>query len=99
MSQSDHLKFIRPALKEDLGKDDITTNGVGFKEHRSKGEVIAKERGIISGIRPFKQVFKLLSPFFRYEILVKNGQRVKPGGRVIEVRVPLERCSSESGRR
>ena len=91
MSKTDELKFIRLAIKEDLGKGDITTNAVGLKGRRGKGEVIAKENGIISGIGPFRQVFKLLSPAFKFKILKKDGQRVKPGDQTLEISGPLDK--------
>lgn len=90
MSVSEELKFIRLALKEDLGKGDITTRAVGVKGETSKGEVIAKEKGIISGIGPFRRVFKLLSSSFKFIILKKDGQRVKPGDRIIEFKGPSD---------
>ncbi len=90
MSESNDQRFIRLALKEDLGRGDITTKAVGVKGETSKGEVIAKENGVISGIDPFRQVFKILSPSFRFKILIKDGQRVKPGDRVIELKGPSD---------
>lgn len=90
MTDSNDLKFVRLALKEDLGKGDITTKAVGVKGETSKGEVIAKEKGVISGIGPFQQVFRLLSPSFRFKILNKDGQRVKPGDRIIELKGPSD---------
>ncbi|MEE9555252.1 MAG: carboxylating nicotinate-nucleotide diphosphorylase [candidate division Zixibacteria bacterium] len=85
----EQIKFIRLALKEDIGKGDITTRAVALKGI-GRGEVIAKEKGIISGIGPFRRVFKLLSPSFTLKILKKDGQRVKPGDLVIEIKGPLD---------
>lgn len=90
MSESNDQRFIRLALKEDLGQGDITTKAVGIRGETSKGEVIAKENGVISGIDPFRQVFKILSPSFRFKILKKNGQQVKPGDRIIELKGPSD---------
>ncbi len=91
MSESDDRKFIRLALKEDVRSGDITTKAVALRGKRGKGEVVAKEHGVISGLGPLREVFKLLSPAFGFRIRRTDGQKVKPGERVIEISGPLDK--------
>lgn len=86
----DELKFIRLALREDIGKGDITTAALRLKGRKGRSEVVAKARGVISGIEPFRKVFLELSPSFSFRILKKDGQSVKPGDRIILVKGPLD---------
>lgn len=83
-------RFIRLALKEDIGKGDITTRALGLKGRTGKAEVLAKSPGVVSGINQFKMVFRVLSPKVRFKDYVKNGGKVSPGDRVIGIIGPLD---------
>ena len=82
--------FVRLALKEDLGKGDITTNALGIKGITGKAVVIAKSEGIVSGIEQFKLVFKSLSPQVTFKTYVNNSKKVLPGERLILAKGPLD---------
>ena len=87
---SSDIQFIRRALKEDTGKGDITTGALGLKGRKGSAIVIAKSRGIISGVEQFKLLFKILSPNVRFKSGVKNGGRVLPGDEVMGIIGPLD---------
>ena len=86
----DEMKFIRLALKEDIGSGDITTGALRLKGRKGQAEVVAKARGVISGIEPFREVFVELSPSFSFRIFKKDGQAVKPGDRIILIEGRLD---------
>ncbi|MDP0487876.1 MAG: nicotinate-nucleotide diphosphorylase (carboxylating), partial [Fusobacterium sp. JB020] len=50
--------LILLALKEDISSEDITTNSIIRENLLGRGELIAKEDGILAGIEIFKRVFK-----------------------------------------
>ncbi|MCE1164115.1 MAG: hypothetical protein LWX07_01790, partial [Bacteroidetes bacterium] len=55
-------KIIRLALKEDLGKGDVTTDMLIPAKNKSRALLILKENGIIAGLELFKRVFKIVDP-------------------------------------
>ncbi len=83
-------QLIRLALKEDIGKGDITTGALSLKDRNGKALVFAKSEGVISGIDQFKTVFKMLSLKVSFSSYIKNGGKVCSGDRVIRVVGPLD---------
>lgn len=59
------LALIRPliqsALKEDIGRGDITSEAIIFPSSCGKAEVVAEEEGILVGVELAKEVFRLVS--------------------------------------
>lgn len=59
------LALIRPliqsALKEDIGRGDITSEAIISSPSRSKAEIVAEEKGILAGVELAKEVFRLIS--------------------------------------
>jgi nicotinate-nucleotide pyrophosphorylase (carboxylating) len=59
------LALIRPliqsALKEDIGRGDITSEAIISPSSRGKAEIVAEEEGILAGVELAKEVFRLIS--------------------------------------
>ncbi len=72
-------KLIESALKEDLGKGDITSNLLIPENSKSKAELLIKQDGIIAGIEIFKLVFKIIDKDVSIKFRVKDGERVSEG--------------------
>lgn len=70
-------RIILEALKEDVPNEDITTNSVVSEFSTSKVDLIAKEKGIISGLEVFERVFTLLGDV-KVEFYKKDGDEVNP---------------------
>jgi nicotinate-nucleotide pyrophosphorylase (carboxylating) len=87
---SSKTRLIRLALKEDIGKDDITTAALALKGRSGKAAVFAKSKGVISGIDQFKTVFKLLSGQVKFKTHIGEGGKVSDGDRVISLKGPFE---------
>ncbi|UCE65749.1 MAG: carboxylating nicotinate-nucleotide diphosphorylase [Candidatus Zixiibacteriota bacterium] len=83
-------RLIRLALKEDIGKGDITTGALGLKGQNGRAAVFAKSDGVISGVDQFKAVFRTLSSKVSFSTYIKNGGKVFSGDRVIRVAGPLD---------
>jgi nicotinate-nucleotide pyrophosphorylase (carboxylating) len=73
------IKIIKNALAEDVSSGDITTLAVIPKEARAKGEIIAKEAGVIAGLAVAKEVFRQVDRRIGFAANVKDGTRVKRG--------------------
>jgi len=84
-SKSQIEEIIDCALAEDLGKADVTTEALISGDQQGTGFIVAKQEGILAGTGVAKQVFHRVDPELMVEILLKDGTRVKPGGKVAKV--------------
>ena len=73
------LKIINNALKEDVGKGDITTRATIGKSKKSVGNFLVKDNGVIAGLEVAKAVFKSVDEKIKFDINIKDGSIVKCG--------------------
>ena len=73
------LKIIHNALKEDIGKGDITTRATIGKSKKAVGNFLVKDSGVIAGLEVAKTVFKSVDEKIKFEIKIKDGSIVKRG--------------------
>lgn len=78
-------QLIELAVREDLGHGDITTDSLIPDSELASASIIAKAHGIVAGIEVAKQVFLKVDPDTKVEILVKDGDSVKPGDVIARV--------------
>lgn len=67
------------AFAEDIGDGDHTTLSTIPDEAIGRSRLIIKEEGIVSGIEIAEKVLKKIDPDVKIEILMKDGDHVKPG--------------------
>ena len=79
LSKAQVNKFIKNALKEDVGDGDHTSNGSIPADDQSKANLLVKESGIIAGIELSKSIFENIDPSLQVEYLVKDGDAVSNG--------------------
>lgn len=75
-------ELILSALREDISSEDVTTNAVMREYQKGSVELICKQDGILAGIEIFKRVFTLLDPDTEFDILVKDGDKIKKGDKL-----------------
>ena len=98
------LKKIRPivkiALREDIGKGDITTNLLVPETRRVKAKIVAKEPGVVAGIGVAEEVFKAVESLIirrkvrkkkkrkgiEFKKIVEDGSKVKKGETLAKIR-------------
>jgi len=80
--------LITPALKEDLGSGDITTNTLIPAGQVSTAIIIAKESGVIAGLRLIQPIYHKLSGKVKVTIKKKDGARVNKGAVVAVIKGP-----------
>ena len=78
--------IILNALKEDMPFGDLTTESTIDEDQLSEASIIAKEHGVIAGIKAFGRVFELLDPAIEITYYVKDGDKVKPNDVLIYLR-------------
>lgn len=71
-------KIITDALTEDIPTIDITTDNL-FNDETSEGAFIAKELGILSGVKIMKRVFEILDNSVYVKVLNNDGEYVDKG--------------------
>ncbi|MBI4309505.1 MAG: carboxylating nicotinate-nucleotide diphosphorylase [Candidatus Omnitrophica bacterium] len=81
-------KIVSLALKEDIGRGDITTNALVPKGHRSRARIVLKSRGVICGLDFARQAFAQLDPKIRFQALVHDGQSVQSSAVIAHVQGP-----------
>jgi nicotinate-nucleotide pyrophosphorylase (carboxylating) len=72
-------QIIKLALAEDLGTGDITTISVVPDGAMVTGKFVAKEQGLICGLKVAKRVFQYLDAEVEVNALCKDGDFVNPG--------------------
>lgn len=78
-------KLIKEALKEDIGKKDLTTFYLKNKNKIVKAKVIAKEEGLLCGIEIFKKVFLTYDKNIKFPFSLKDGKTFKKGETLCEI--------------
>ena len=73
------LPIIKAALKEDIGRGDITTQLVIPTKKRTKAVILAKEAGMVCGLDVARLVFKAVDKRIRFKPKASYGKRIKKG--------------------
>jgi nicotinate-nucleotide pyrophosphorylase (carboxylating) len=76
---------IKRALAEDIGSGDATTNAIVPSGVKIRGDIIAKETGIVAGLDVAAKVFLTLDQTVTFETTAREGQRVENGSIVANV--------------
>jgi nicotinate-nucleotide pyrophosphorylase (carboxylating) len=86
-------EVVALALHEDLGGEmrdrDVTTRYVVDPNLRGEAKILARARGVISGVAAAARTFELINPPAAYEALLPDGVRVEPGNEVARITGPL----------
>ncbi|MFH1231435.1 MAG: nicotinate-nucleotide diphosphorylase [Planctomycetota bacterium] len=83
--------LIELALKEDIGKGDITTHALIPKNQKSTAVITAKENGIVAGLPLIKLIYqsrKLSGRNIKVTLKVKEGSAVKEGSIIAVITGP-----------
>ena len=73
------------ALEEDLGDGDHTSLSTIPKDSKGKAHLIAKEDGVLAGLRIAEMVYKAVDPSTQFKALIKDGSEIKKGDIIFEV--------------
>ncbi|MBM3246229.1 MAG: carboxylating nicotinate-nucleotide diphosphorylase [Candidatus Omnitrophica bacterium] len=73
------ISLVRAALKEDLGKRDLTSELIIPAEKSARAVLLAKQDAVLCGLEVARLAFKLKDNRIQFKPLAKDGQRVKKG--------------------
>jgi len=68
---------IRRALDEDIGPGDATTDSIIPADASLRGQIVAKQSGVVAGLEVARRVFFLLSEQVNFEVKVEEGAQVE----------------------
>src|SRR5688572_6549809 len=71
--------FIQRGLAEDVGEGDHTSMACIRPTRISKAKLLIKDDGIISGVEVARRIFLHLAAGADFELIIPDGQLVKPG--------------------
>jgi nicotinate-nucleotide pyrophosphorylase (carboxylating) len=73
------LNSIRLALKEDIGPGDVTTDSIVPLEAQMKGQIIAKQSGVLAGLDVARAAYHLLDAEVTVAAQAEEGTRLEKG--------------------
>lgn len=79
-------QIIQQALKEDIGKGDITTDMLISPDLKIEAVIIAKEKGVIAGLAVAKEVFKAVDKKIIFKPNTKDAKMVFPSQAVAYIK-------------
>jgi nicotinate-nucleotide pyrophosphorylase (carboxylating) len=72
-------EFIIKSLAEDLGDGDHSSLACISDNSQGQAKLIAKQTGIIAGLRVAREVFSAIDPELSFNTFIDDGSSVKPG--------------------
>ncbi len=82
--------LLRQWLLEDIGRGDLTTQGLLLSNRQGRAEWVIKEDGIVAGLTIAAQVFKLLDRETIFTPTVAEGQFCSSGTKIAEMEGKME---------
>ncbi len=85
MTYDPSLELIDLALREDLALGDVTSEATVPADRRATAIMLAKQDGVISGLKTAQAVFARVDPTVEFEPLVADGDRVTSSTRLARI--------------
>ena len=79
-------ELIRSALAEDVTNEDVSTACILRERTEGQADLLCKQDGVIAGLPVFARVFAILDEKMEVTFFVKDGDRVKKGQKLAQVR-------------
>jgi nicotinate-nucleotide pyrophosphorylase (carboxylating) len=79
---------VGAALAEDIGPGDVTTLSMVPENSQVEAWIVAREDLVVAGLEFAKEAFRQLSPAVQAGEVVQDGDRVRRGERLLELRGP-----------
>ena len=73
------LPLVKIALKEDIGRGDVTSELIISPKKSIKAVILAKEDGVVCGLDVARLVFKTVDKKIRFRATTTEGKKVKAG--------------------
>jgi len=77
-------ELLKNYLLEDIGRVDLTTEGV-YRGEKAKAVIVAKEDGVLAGLPFAVRVFRLLGGDFKVNFALREGSPFSKGDAILEL--------------
>ena len=88
IQKKDVKKLIELALKEDIGRGDITSSAIFSRHDESRALIISKGHGYLCGTRMVQYVYEFIDKEVVVEQLMEDGSEILPGMEIIRISGP-----------
>jgi len=88
MTSSNLDKILLDALNEDIGEGDHSSMAVISPDASGEAILIAKQAGIIAGLRVIKRLFELFDSRLKADFILSDGDVIEPGDEIMNLRGP-----------
>ena len=88
IQKKDVKKLIELALKEDIGRGDITSSAIFSRHDESRALIISKGHGYLCGTRMVQYVYEFIDKEVVVERLMEDGSEILPGIEIIRISGP-----------
>jgi nicotinate-nucleotide pyrophosphorylase (carboxylating) len=85
----DVTRIVEQAIREDIGRGDITSDTLFTGDSAGEAVVMSRERGVVAGIPIFLMVYEKISPSVECSTVVEDGQEVELGQELVHLRGPV----------
>ncbi|MFH1861663.1 MAG: carboxylating nicotinate-nucleotide diphosphorylase [bacterium] len=82
-------EIVHHALLEDIGHGDVTTQCTVDPDLQGEARIWAKSAGVLSGLKPFMEVFRQVDPEIKVVALIQDGSTFEVGEVVIYISGPV----------
>ena len=72
-------ELIELAIREDIGDGDHSSLACSPHDQRGRMKLLVKQDGILAGVEVARRVLRRLDPEVKFEQLLEDGTRIKPG--------------------
>jgi nicotinate-nucleotide pyrophosphorylase (carboxylating) len=76
MNTKNFQHIIKSALKEDIGKKDVTTEAI-IADVQVKAAIISKGEGVIAGLDIARAAFRIMSKNIKFRKLAEDGNKIR----------------------
>ncbi len=80
--------IVKLALREDIGRKDLTSSALFSESHTIRAEILAKETGVLCGIDVAERVFRHVDEDLRFLPAAKDGDILEAGREIAYIEGP-----------
>ena len=78
-------QLIDRALREDIGSGDVTSQAVVDRDLKGTAIILAKEKGILAGLKIAQKIFKKVDPNLKFIPFKRDGDNIKSQDKIASI--------------
>ncbi|MDH5720012.1 MAG: carboxylating nicotinate-nucleotide diphosphorylase [Spirochaetia bacterium] len=85
LKKTDYMPLIKAAFLEDYVENDVTSNSIFNAKEQASAAILAKQKGILSGIQIAADVFKFLDSSLEIKLLLNDSDNLYENLQVMKI--------------